>query len=108
MFLLLGAIDVHITAGMVLATAMLGIGVPASRFVARFVENKKSTFTGNGALFVSLISLPHDGSWAIGAVEWRFVQIDPTDSDAVTNTLHTQIESFPGIGNASEGPTSHL
>jgi len=58
LFLLLGAINVHYAVIIALAGAMLGISLPASRRMARFVENKKFTATSNGALFVSLITLP--------------------------------------------------
>ncbi len=58
MLLMLGAINFSSTLSIVIAMTVLGIGIPASRVVARCVENKKFTFTSNGAMFVSLISLP--------------------------------------------------
>jgi hypothetical protein len=58
MLLLLGAVGVHSMLGIALTAILLGFGIPASRFVAHLVENKKFTFTSNGAIFVSLVILP--------------------------------------------------
>ena len=55
----------------------------------------------NGIALRITLGRTHGGSWAIGAVEWGFVEIDPTDPDTVTNSLRSQVKFFPAIGNCN-------
>jgi prolipoprotein diacylglyceryltransferase len=55
---LMGAEEVPMGVSLLLAMALLGICVPASRLVARVVEKKKHTFTVGGAVFVGILAGP--------------------------------------------------
>jgi len=58
LLVLLGSVGVPPLATAILAVAMLGCCVPASRLVARIVEKKAHTFTVGGAVFVGIIVTP--------------------------------------------------
>lgn len=58
LLVLLGSVGAPPLATVLLATAMLGCCVPASRLVARLVEKKAHTFTVGGAVFVGMIITP--------------------------------------------------
>ena len=58
LLVLLGSVGVSPLATALLAVAMLGCCVPASRLVARIVEKKAHTFTVGGAVFVGIIITP--------------------------------------------------
>jgi len=58
LLVLLGSVGVFPLATALLALAMLGCCVPASRLVARIVEKKAHTFTVGGAVFVGIIITP--------------------------------------------------
>lgn len=55
---LLGSVGVSLFGTAILAAAMLGCCVPASRLVARIVEKKSHTFTVGGAVFVGILITP--------------------------------------------------
>ncbi len=55
---LLGAADVSLYQVGLLVVALLGITVPASRWVAQLVEGKKETFSVGGAVFVGMLVTP--------------------------------------------------
>lgn len=55
---LMGAVGVPARGALLLAAALLGCCVPASRLVARLVEKKAHTFTVGGAVFVGILIAP--------------------------------------------------
>ena len=55
---LMGAVGVPARGALLLAVALLGCCVPASRLVARIVEKKAHTFTVGGAVFVGILVAP--------------------------------------------------
>lgn len=55
---LMGARGVPTGISLLLALALLGVCVPASRLVARVVEKKRHTFTVGGAVFVGILTAP--------------------------------------------------
>ncbi len=58
LLLLLAAAQVPVPGVILVALVMLGLCVPASRWVARLVEGKSHTFTVGGAVFVGIIAAP--------------------------------------------------
>jgi len=58
MLLLLAAVGVPATAGLVLVAGVILLCVPSSRLVAGIVERRRNTFTIAGAAFVAAIALP--------------------------------------------------
>jgi hypothetical protein len=61
MLALMSSIAVPLLASGCIILVLLGLCVPASRWVARIVENKRHTFTVGGASFVGMVLAP----WAI-------------------------------------------
>jgi hypothetical protein len=59
--MLMSSIGVPLASSLAIMVLLLGIGMPASRWVARLVEGKLHTFTVGGASFVGLLLAP----WAI-------------------------------------------
>ena len=57
-FMLLGAVAVPTGATLLLTAVLLGICMPASRIVARIVENKRYTFSVGGAAFLGVLAAP--------------------------------------------------
>jgi hypothetical protein len=58
-FLILqGAIDLSLGKSLLLVLVILGICVPASRLIAKWVEKKAHTFTVGGASFAGLVAAP--------------------------------------------------
>ncbi|MCA8961845.1 MAG: prolipoprotein diacylglyceryl transferase [Planctomycetes bacterium] len=55
---LMGAVGASRTASVAIMAGILGIAIPASRWVARIVERKKETFSVGGAVFVTTLSAP--------------------------------------------------
>lgn len=55
---LLGAIDIPLSASLMMVGALLAICLPAARIVARIVEGRRHTFTVGGASFVGLVLTP--------------------------------------------------
>ncbi len=58
LFVLLGTVRVPLVGTAVMVSTLLVLCVPASRLVARLVENKAHTFTVGGAVFVGVIVAP--------------------------------------------------
>jgi prolipoprotein diacylglyceryltransferase len=56
--ILLGSLSVPADAAMILLSALLAIGMPASALIARWIEGKASTFTVGGASFAVLLAAP--------------------------------------------------
>lgn len=69
MLVLLAAVHVPMTLGLVLVGLLLGVSVPCARLVARLVEGKQHTFTIAGASFAGLVVMPaivFGLNWALG------------------------------------------
>jgi hypothetical protein len=64
LIILLRAVAIDLTPLLVLAVLLLGICVPASRWVAKVVEGKAHTFTVGGAVFVGIVVAP----WLIALI----------------------------------------
>ncbi len=57
-FILIGSLSVPVPAALAILTAILALCMPASRWIAFWVEGKKNTFTVGGASFAGLIAAP--------------------------------------------------
>jgi hypothetical protein len=57
-FILTGSLSVPVAGILTLLAAILGICIPASSLIARWVEGKTNTFTVGGASFAGLIAAP--------------------------------------------------
>src|SRR5262245_43158178 len=58
LLVLLGAVAFPLPASLLITGAMLAVGLPAARIIARIVERKPSTFTVGGASFAVLVLAP--------------------------------------------------
>ncbi len=58
LIILLGAVQVPLTIVLAVAVLLLGLCVPSSRLIARWVEGKQHTFTVGGAVFVGIVAAP--------------------------------------------------
>jgi prolipoprotein diacylglyceryltransferase len=56
--ILLGSLSIPVTTLVALAVCMLGVCVPASRWIAKIVEKKAFTFSVQGACFVGILMAP--------------------------------------------------
>ncbi|MCU0587184.1 MAG: prolipoprotein diacylglyceryl transferase [Syntrophobacteraceae bacterium] len=97
LFLVLtGSIAIPRLAACALMAAVLALCVPASRWVARIVENKRHTFTVGGASFVGMVMAP----WAIVLLNGilAFLGSQPMPSLAVLSALAVSYAFGEGIG----------
>lgn len=87
-FVLMGAVRVPSRGTFTLVAAVLALCVPASRFVARFVERRRNGLTVGGAAFVGILAAP----WAILVV-----------NHTVGRLVDVQVPVVPALAAASIG-----
>ena len=91
--ILLGSIGIPMTKALLFATILLGVCIPASKVLAKWVEKKSFTFTIGGASFIGILLAP---IILLSLNSWR-----PQESLPILPTLSALVISFAlgeGIG----------